>query len=62
MLAVLVLNRGLTYPGAWTVGGLVAGLAAGGSGRDIHRLAAHAFADARGKSRGAIRRALSYGR
>lgn len=61
-LAVLLHNRGLTYPGAWTVGGIVRGLAEGHSPRDIHRLAARYFADARGKSRGAIRRAFAYGR
>ena len=58
---VLVLNRSLTYPGAWTVEGLVRGLAAGAGGRGIHRLATRHFARGKGKPAGALGRVFSYG-
>lgn len=47
--AILLLNRGLTYPGAWTVDGLVEGLSRGADARRLHRIAAKHFA--RGKGR-----------
>jgi hypothetical protein len=52
---ILLLNRQLAYPGAWTVGGLVRGLAAGKDGRGIHAEAARAFA------RGMERKGSMYG-
>ncbi|HMI90680.1 MAG TPA: hypothetical protein VK509_04920, partial [Polyangiales bacterium] len=58
---ILVLNRGLTYPGAWTVGGLLAGLARGDSHVAIHRLAAQAFADGMKKPYGTMLRAFAAG-
>jgi hypothetical protein len=58
---ILVLNRGLTYPGAWTVGGLIAGLARGDSHAAIHRLAARAFADGMKKPYSTMLRAFAPG-
>ena len=58
---ILVLNRNLTYPGAWTIGGLLAGLAQSGSHATIHRLAAQHFAEGQNKPLGAILRAFSAG-
>lgn len=58
---VLVLNRGLTYPGAWTVGGLLTGLARGDSHAGIHRLAARAFADGMKKPYSTMLRAFASG-
>ena len=58
---VLVLNRNLTYPGAWTIGGLLTGLAQGGSHAAIHRLAAQRFAEGQNKPLGAILRAFTAG-
>lgn len=58
---VLILNRGLTYPGAWTVGGLAAGLARGLSPRRLHALAADAFAEGKGRPAGSMRRVFAYG-
>jgi hypothetical protein len=58
---ILVLNRGLTYPGAWTVGGLLSGLARGDSLPAIHRLAAQRFADGQKKPYGAILRSFASG-
>jgi hypothetical protein len=58
---ILVLNRGLTYPGAWTVGGLLDGLAHGDSHGAIHRRAAQAFADGMNKPYGTMLRAFAAG-
>jgi hypothetical protein len=58
---VLVLNKGLTYPGAWTVHGIVRAVAAGKDGAGIHRSAAKAFASGKGKPLGAILKAFAYG-
>ena len=58
---ILVLNRGLTYPGAWTVGGLLTGLARGDSLPAIHRLAAQYFAQGQKKPYGAILKAFASG-
>ena len=58
---LLVLNRNLTYPGAWTIGGLLAGLAQGGSHATVHRLAAQHFAEGRNKPLGTMLRAFAPG-
>ncbi len=41
---ILMLNKDLAYPGAWTIGGIMDGIAQGKSSVKIHRLAARAFA------------------
>lgn len=58
---LLVLNRGLTYPGAWTLGGLLEGLALGEDPAGIHRLATHRFAEGRKKPPGSMRRVFAFG-
>ncbi|MBN2719039.1 MAG: hypothetical protein JXX14_24540 [Deltaproteobacteria bacterium] len=40
---ILAMNNFLTYPSAWTVGGIIDGIAAGGSGKTIYRSAATQF-------------------
>lgn len=58
---VLVLNRSLTYPGAWTIGGLLEGLGAGLSARGIHRRASRHFARGKKKPPGSMMRVFAYG-
>jgi hypothetical protein len=58
---ILLLNRHLAFPGAWTVGGLVRGITAGKDGRGIHREAARAFATGMGKPAGSMYRAFAHG-
>lgn len=41
---ILVMNNFLTYPSAWTIGGILDGIAAGGDGKTIYRQAARQFA------------------
>lgn len=50
---ILLLNRTLAFPGAWTVGGIARGLASGRSGAGIRREAAAAFSQGMGVSYGA---------
>jgi hypothetical protein len=47
---ILLLNRTLAFPGAWSVAGIARGLAQGRGGRGIRREAAAAFADGMGIS------------
>jgi hypothetical protein len=58
---VLVLNRDLTYPGAFTVHGIVEGLTRGEDARGVHRQAALRFAEGRHKPLGTMLRAFAYG-
>jgi hypothetical protein len=58
---ILALNKNLTYPGAWTVGGMIEALAQGADGSAIVKLGALRFADAMKKAPGAITRSLAYG-
>lgn len=58
---VLVLNRSLTYPGAWTVGGLVRALAGGRPARGVHHLATEHFTAGKGRPVGTMRGVFSYG-
>jgi hypothetical protein len=58
---LLVLNRSLTYPGAWTVGGLVEGFTQGRDGRGIHALATEYFTAGKQKPRGSLNGVFSYG-
>lgn len=58
---ILVLNKSLTYPGAWTVSGIVKAIAAGKHGAGIHKSASKAFAEGKGKPLGAIMKAFAYG-
>lgn len=57
----LLLNTQLTYPGAWSVGGLVEGLAAGLGPSAIRLRAADAFARGKGRPAKSTRRAFSHG-
>ncbi len=41
---ILVMNNFLTYPSAWTIGGIIDGISAGGDGKTIYRQAARQFA------------------
>jgi hypothetical protein len=58
---IMVLNRDFTYPGAWTVEGIVAALAAGKGQKGIHRTAASFFAKGKGKPLAAILGAFTHG-
>ncbi len=58
---IFILNKQLAYPGAWTIGGIVEGVAWGESGRQIHKRAARAFADGMNKPYGAIMRSFASG-
>jgi hypothetical protein len=58
---ILLLNRGLTYPGAWTLGGVVEGLAHGESGRGIQRAATAHFARGKNKPAATLARVFSFG-
>lgn len=59
--SILALNKHLTYPGAWTVGGMIEAIAEGADASGIVKLAAERFAAAMKKSPGAIRRSIAYG-
>jgi hypothetical protein len=50
---ILLLNRTLAFPGAWSVGGILQGLVHGRSGAGIRREAAAAFSRGMGISLGA---------
>ncbi len=58
---ILILNKHLTYPGAWTVGGIVAAVAAGQNARGIHRKASSFFAEGRNRPLGVIMASFAYG-
>jgi hypothetical protein len=58
---VLLLNRNLTYPGAWTLGGIVEGLVAGANGRGIQRAATEHFARGKHKPAASLARVFSFG-
>jgi hypothetical protein len=58
---VLMLNRQLTYPGAWTVAGILEGLARGQSAAEIHTLASHRYADGMNKPFSVIARSFAFG-
>lgn len=58
---ILLLNRQLAFPGAWTVGGLIRGIASGQDGRGIHREAARAFAKGMDKPFGVVVRTFAHG-
>jgi hypothetical protein len=58
---VLLLNRSLTYPGAWTLGGIVEGLVRGEDGRGIQRAATAHFARGKGKPAATLARVFSHG-
>ncbi len=58
---ILMLNKQLTYPGAWTVGGILKAIAAGKNAAGIHHTASKAFADGKKKKLGALLNAFSYG-
>ena len=59
--AILLLNRSLTYPGAWTVGGLVEAVAMGVGGKRIHRRASQHFAVGKKRSKNSMMRVFTYG-
>lgn len=59
---IMALNRDLTFPSAFTVLGIVRGVAAGQSLKGIHKEAARAFAKGQKQSVGTMLRALSWGR
>jgi hypothetical protein len=58
---ILVLNKQLAYPSAFTALGVLRAIAAGQNHKGIHREAARAFAKGQNKSVGTMLRALSYG-
>jgi hypothetical protein len=58
---ILILNRTLGFPGAWTAEAIVASLASGRSPREIHRAATEAFAEGQGVSLGVALGAFAYG-
>ncbi|MBW2276926.1 MAG: hypothetical protein JRF63_05500 [Deltaproteobacteria bacterium] len=58
---ILLLNRHLAFPGAWTVGGLISGITSGQDGRGIHREAAKAFAKGMDKPFGVVVRTFAHG-
>jgi hypothetical protein len=58
---IMVMNRDFTYPGAWTVQGVVRALMAGRGHKGIHHMASKFFADGKGKPLGAILKAFSSG-
>jgi len=58
---ILILNRTLGFPGAWTAEAIVAAIADGKSPRDIHRTAAAAFATGKGIPLGASLGSFAYG-
>ncbi len=58
---ILMLNKDLAYPGAWTVGGIMDGIAQGKSPAGIHRRAARAFAIGMEAPPGSRFRAFAHG-
>jgi hypothetical protein len=58
---ILLLNRSLGFPGAWTAEAMVAAIADGQTARAIHRSAAAAFARGQGVPLGTAHAAFAYG-
>jgi hypothetical protein len=58
---IMVLNRHFTYPGAWTVRGIVRGLVTGRNHKGIHYLASKFFSKGKGKPLSAILGAFTHG-
>ena len=58
---ILAMNNYLTYPSAWTLGGIVQGIAAGGDGEFIYRQAARQFANGQKCGLKWALKAFSYG-
>jgi hypothetical protein len=58
---IMVMNRDYTYPGAWTVLGIVQALMKGKDHKGIHLMASKFFADGKGKPLGAILKAFASG-
>jgi hypothetical protein len=58
---ILILNRTLGFPGAWTAEAIIAAIADGKTPREIHRAAATAFAHGQGISLGAALGSFAYG-
>jgi hypothetical protein len=58
---ILLLNRTLAFPGAWTVGGIAKGVALGQNGAGIRREAAVAFSEGMGISLGAALGGFAFG-
>ena len=58
---IMVLNKHFTYPGAWTVRGIVRGLVTGRTHKGIHHLAAKFFSEGKGKPLSAILGAFTHG-
>jgi hypothetical protein len=58
---ILLLNRTLAFPGAWTVGGIAKGVALGQDGAGIRREAAAAFSEGMGISLGAALGGFAFG-
>ena len=58
---ILMLNRTLGFPGAWTALGILAALADGKSMKDIHHVAAAAFAAGKGVPLGTALGSFAYG-
>jgi len=58
---IMVLNKDYTYPGAWTVLGIVSALAAGKGHKGIHHAAATFFAEGKGKPLASVLGAFSHG-
>ncbi len=58
---IFILNKQLAFPGVWTAGGIINGVAAGENGKRIHRRAARDFANGMDKPKGAILRSFAWG-
>jgi hypothetical protein len=58
---ILMLNRTLGFPGAWTAAGILAALADGKTMKEIHHVAAAAFAAGKGMSLGTALGSFAYG-
>ena len=56
-----MLNKHLTYPGAWTVGGVIEALARGDTPKGVASQGALRFAEAMKKPHGTILHGLAYG-
>jgi hypothetical protein len=58
---ILILNRTLGFPGAWTAEAIVSAIADGKTARDVHRQAAAAFASGQGVPLGTALGSFAYG-
>ena len=59
--SVLLLNRSLTFPGAWTIGGILEAIVDGRDARGIYRAATRHFARGKGRPTKAFWGVFSYG-